>query len=328
MYFINNRKHNHLIFTILTLLLVNSCGTQRLQTVSVPSLDGQKYIDTYQGIAIKEMKRSGIPASITLAQGMLESGYGNSTLAREAKNHFGIKCHDWKGPKVYHDDDKKNECFRKYRNVQESYKDHTDFILGGQRYRFLFDLRYNDYKGWSHGLKKAGYATDPQYAKRLISLIEKYKLYELDKGNKRSFKSFSADKQINYNEDSDFIVTVGRNIHKRNRIDYIIAQEGDSFKKIADDMEMMLWEVYKYNELSREAQPEKGQVIYLQPKRNKAEIGNDFHFVKEGETMYMISQKYGIKLKKLYKKNRMEEGEQPEAGQKIWLRKKKTNYSP
>ncbi len=311
----------HLILPVFYLLLLSACGAQKFQTASRQSMDGQQYINTYQELAIKEMKRSGIPASITMAQGMLESGNGNSTLARKSNNHFGIKCHKWKGPRVYHDDDRKNDCFRKYRNAYESYKDHTDFIVNGQRYQFLFDLRPDDYRGWARGLKKAGYATDPNYSKRLIDLIERYRLHELDKGNKKRYKAQSN--PSNKNISNDFTVHVGRKKLKKNRIDYIIAREGDTYKKIADDMEMMLWEVFKYNELPRDARLKKGQIIYLQPKRNKAEIGDDFHFAKEGDTMYSISQKYGIKIKKLHKKNRMKEGEQPEPGQKIWLRKKK-----
>jgi flagellum-specific peptidoglycan hydrolase FlgJ len=139
------------------------------------------YIAAYADISMTEMRRYKIPASITLAQGILESGSGNGRLAREANNHFGIKCHDWKGPRIYHDDDRSKECFRKYKDPFESYEDHSKFLTQRRRYAELFDLKPDDYKGWARGLKKAGYATDRQYPSKLIGLIEKYSLYEFDK---------------------------------------------------------------------------------------------------------------------------------------------------
>ena len=141
----------------------------------------QKYVDKYSALAIDEMYRSGVPASITLAQGLLESRYGLSVLATKGNNHFGIKCHNnWQGGKVFHDDDKKGECFRKYDSPEDSFRDHSDFLRYRDRYKFLFDLEVNDYKGWAHGLKKAGYATDPAYPSKLIKLIEDYQLYKYD----------------------------------------------------------------------------------------------------------------------------------------------------
>ncbi|WP_299117538.1 glucosaminidase domain-containing protein [uncultured Winogradskyella sp.] len=139
------------------------------------------YIDTYADIAMAEMRTSKIPASITLAQGILESGSGNGRLAKEANNHFGIKCHGWKGAKIYHDDDRSQECFRKYKAASTSYKDHSEFLTGRKRYASLFKLKLNDYKGWARGLRAAGYATDRKYPQKLISLIERYELYKYDK---------------------------------------------------------------------------------------------------------------------------------------------------
>ena len=145
------------------------------------------YIDTFSAAAMAEMRTSNIPASITLAQGILESGSGNGRLAVEANNHFGIKCHGWEGEKIYHDDDRSQECFRKYNNASESFKDHSEFLTGRKRYAKLFELKPNDYKGWARGLKAAGYATDKRYPKKLIDLIERYELYKYDgevlKGN-------------------------------------------------------------------------------------------------------------------------------------------------
>ena len=274
-----------------------------------------EYIAIYKDIAIREMKRTGIPASITLAQGILESGDGNSTLARKANNHFGIKCHgDWKGKKVYHDDDAKNECFRKYRNADESFVDHSEFLVHRSRYRFLFDLKPDDYKGWARGLKKAGYATSPTYARRLIEIIEENKLHVYD-NPKRLVENPWESKNIH--------TTASREIFENNRIKFVVAKSGDTYKTLADELDKFPGELARYNEKSITDPVKEGERVYIQPKRNKAEHGKDFHIVSKGETMYSISQRYGIKLHKLYKKNDMVEGAKPNDGQQLWLRKNK-----
>lgn len=174
-----NMKH----FLIILTTFLSLAASISLQASTPAKSAQQKYIDKYSDLAVKEMRRTGIPASITLAQGLLESRYGQSELAVKANNHFGIKCHsNWKGPSVRMDDDKKRECFRKYRTVEHSYRDHSDFLVYRDRYKFLFDLDRKDYKGWAYGLKKAGYATDPAYAKKLINIIEEYELYRYDGG--------------------------------------------------------------------------------------------------------------------------------------------------
>lgn len=278
-----------------------------------------EYIDKYKDIAIAEMKRSGIPASITLAQGILESESGNSTLARKANNHFGIKCHKWKGKKVYHDDDEEDECFRKYNSPEDSYKDHTNFLMGAKRYNFLFEYKSDDYKKWAKGLKKAGYATSRTYAEDLIRIIENNKLYKYDNGDYKK-----TEVTINTGDDEDFFIDVKRRkTYERNRIKYIIVEPGDDIKKISDEMDLFSWQLPKYNEIDKDAALTPGQVLYIQPKRWSAERGNDYHTVKQGETMYSICQLYGMKLKKLYRKNRMEPGTEPEVGQKLWLRSRK-----
>ena len=153
-----------------------------------------QYIKKYAPLAVLEMHKYDIPASITLAQGILESGNGRSQLASKSNNHFGIKCHvGWKGQKVYHDDDEKGECFRKYKFVETSYKDHSEFLSGRRRYASLFKLRKSDYKGWAKGLKKAGYATDKKYPKKLIKIIEEYKLYEFDKFREKDLKKLKKE---------------------------------------------------------------------------------------------------------------------------------------
>ena len=290
----------------------------------------EEYINSYSKLAIKEMKRSGVPASITLAQGMLESDNGNSTLARKANNHFGIKCHStWNGKKYFHDDDEKQECFRKYKSVHKSFLDHSDFLRKGKRYKFLFDLKPDNYKAWARGLKKAGYATNPEYANLLIKIIKENKLYEYDTGKKIKRSKETEEKKESKavhlaDVDNYTIGLIGRKVLQRNRIDYIIVKKEDTFYKIAEEFDLIFWQVYKYNDLPKDAVIKEGDVLYIQPKRSKAENKYEFHIVKEGETMYSISQLYGIKLKKLYKMNLMQVGNEPVTDQKIWLRKRKT----
>ncbi len=297
-----------------------------LSFTSVAPLKGQKltredYINTYKELAIKEMKRSGIPASITLAQGMLESGNGNSTLAVKGNNHFGIKCHGWKGKKIYHDDDAKGECFRKYKSAYESYIDHSEFLMHTPRYRFLFDLDPDDYKGWAKGLKKAGYATSPRYATMLIKIIEDNELYVYDSGNARVKRK--RERNDKAQSESDFSVSVDRRVKERNRVEYIEVKKGDTFESLQEEFDLLPFELFSYNNLPKGAGLYPGQELYLQPKRNRAERGNDIHVVQEGETMYSISQKYAVKLNKLYKRNHMDPADELQPGETIWLRKRK-----
>jgi len=277
----------------------------------------QEYIDSYKELAEREMKRTGIPASITLAQGILESGDGNSRLARKANNHFGIKCHDWKGKKIRHDDDHNNECFRKYKSVYDSYRDHSEFLASKQRYASLFELEPTDYKGWADGLKKAGYATSRDYHKALIKIIEENQLYALDQGVEISGETGTQLASVNGFEN----IGLSRKIYERNRIKYIIANKSDTYYGISEEFDLLPWELKKYNELTEGSKIDSGQILYIQPKRNKAEAGKKTHIVKEGETMYYISQLYGIKLDVLYRKNLMEKSSEPEVSQKLQLRK-------
>jgi len=279
-----------------------------------------EYIKTYSDLAMKEMSRVGIPASITLAQGCLESGNGNSTLAVKANNHFGIKCHDWTGRKVYHDDDKRNECFRSYPSAYDSYKDHSLFLSTRNRYATLFDLNPHDYRGWAKGLKKAGYATANNYSSLLIKIIEENKLYKYD----LMVLEGGIGDEIETTEDlpeHDYHTT--REILVNNNIEYIVTEPGDTPESLRKELDLYSNELYKYNNLYKGVKLEAGQIIYLQPKRRKAAPGNEIHKVEEAQTMYDISQRYGVKLKHLYRMNRMLEGEQPIEGAEIYLRKKK-----
>lgn len=285
----------------------------------------KEYIIEYKDVAIKEMKRSGIPASITLAQGILESDNGNSTLATKANNHFGIKCHNgWTGKTYRHDDDKPNECFRKYKNANDSYRDHSDFLTKHQRYAFLFEFKITDYKSWARGLKKAGYATHSKYDKLLIGIIEDNELYKFD-NKKYKYKDdvVKPTSVLAENLDDYTINPFGNEIKTYNRIEYTIAKEGDTYESIAEKNEIRPWQVYKYNDLSSDAEVVSGKRVYLQPKRRKAGVGDKYHTIQPGENLHMISQMYGIKLKSLYKLNGMDFGREPEVGYTISLRKKK-----
>ncbi|HDP54421.1 MAG TPA: LysM peptidoglycan-binding domain-containing protein [Bacteroidetes bacterium] len=288
-------------------------------------ITSEEYIKRYQGLAISQMKKYGVPASIILAQGLLESGSGNSTLAVKANNHFGIKCHKtWTGPRIYHDDDARGECFRKYRSPEKSYQDHSEFLRGARRYAFLFDLNPTDYKGWANGLKKAGYATDPQYPQKLIRIIEEYKLYTLDTGVDISIESPTKGMGEEIDPENFSIdIFNQRKLYMKNRIKYIIVEKGDTYEELTRELELMPWQLAKYNEIERGAKLDEGQELFIQPKRRKAEVNHPLHIAEEGETMYEIAQMYGVRLKWLYRRNRMQEGEEPVAGEKIFLRGRK-----
>ena len=284
----------------------------------------EEYINTWKNLAISEMRRSGIPASITLAQGMLESSNGNSRLAVVANNHFGIKCHGWEGEQIFHDDDHKNECFRRYRTAEESYFDHTDFLMTRSRYAFLFDYKPTDYKSWANGLRKAGYATDPKYSQLLISLIERYALYQFDTGVSIDRRPVQRRPPV-IDAWNDFVsFNIDRYpIRVNNRTNFILAKEGDTYSSLSNVMDMMPWQLPRYNDAKATDELYEGQVVYTQPKRRKAERGMETHTVREGETLHFISQKYAVKMSSLYTLNRMDVDTHLKVGDVLNLRKKK-----
>ena len=287
----------------------------------------EEYIRKYQKLAIEEMGRSGIPASIKMSQALLESGNGNSQLSRISNNHFGIKCKsNWKGQQVYYDDDEKGECFRKYDSVEDSYIDHTNFLVGNPRYAFLFELSPGDYKGWAKGLKEAGYATNRHYDKALIKIIEEYRLYRLDQ--KQAYQPMVAySERTVFNQGMNNKVMIDpfyeREIIKINNLDAVVAREGDTYEILARSLEMEAWELYKFNDHAPEYKPQANEVVYIEPKRRKPARNHEYHTAGEGDSMHFISQMYGIKLKPLCRRNRMSPGEQPTVGEVIFLRKRK-----
>ena len=259
----------------------------------------QTYIDQYRDMAIEQMLRNKIPASITLAQGILESGAGNSALVKKGNNHFGIKCHGWTGRTVHKDDDAKQECFRAYNNAQESYEDHSKFLTKNKRYSQLFSLSITDYKGWAHGLKACGYATNPNYAPMLINLIELYKLYEYDRA--KSYDKFMA--QNSGHRQDGFL----HPIHIYNKNYFLQARKGDTFKSIGKEIGISGKKIAKYNERDYNSPLVENEMIWLKKKQKKAEASYKKrpHRVKAGESMYSIAQYYGIRLKSLYKMNKL-----------------------
>lgn len=289
------------------------------------------YIEQFSSLAVEEMYRSGIPASITLAQGLLESRYGLSELAVKGNNHFGIKCHNnWKGKKMYYDDDRKGECFRVYASPEQSYKDHSDFLRYRDRYRFLFDFDITDYRSWANGLKKAGYATDPAYPTKLIRLIEDYKLYEFDtmsrsgKKNRKLPQSPTEIEQtepLTQEERADFHFSISRTVYSRNGVPFVTASEDETYSSIAASNNLFLREILRYNDADSGQALEPGSPVYLKPKKKQAVKGLEKHVVEDSETMRGISQRYGIRLKNLYKMNGMTEVDVPREGDIIKLRK-------
>jgi LysM repeat protein len=326
----------HLKITISILSLLTSV-VLRCQP-SEPHMTAEQYIEKYKDDAIKEMLLFNIPASITLAQGMLESSNGNSDLAVYANNHFGIKCHaGWDGPTFIKDDDAKDECFRKYPSALDSYTDHSNFLKTRSRYAPLFELKRTDYKGWAKGLHKVGYATDPKYTRRILTLIESYELFKYDKADERTPAQFKQKRTetveqvkpvVKKTETQKSVKTTAtaqrhvlRPLEQFRFINYVIIQPGDSFSKIAQETEKDVWQLCKFNDLQPTDKLIAGERLYLQPKRRNAK--EPYHVVKKGETMRSISQLYAIKLKSLYKKNRMNPGEEPKVGETLYLRHNK-----
>lgn len=303
--------------TVLFFLLCNPSFMLLAQPAEY-KMTRDEYVSKYKDDAVKEMLMHGVPASITLAQGMLESGNGNSALAMYANNHFGIKCHEWTGMTYIQDDDASNECFRKYTSVLESFNDHSLFLKSRDRYAFLFDLKITDYKGWARGLKLAGYATDPNYADKLIEIIETYRLYELDK---MSIMPMTKT-EVEVKDQPPVTKSPTTKIMLNNNVKYVVAKPGDTYFTLASQLDMGLWQLYKYNETGKSSTIKAGDIVYLQPKHRRSST-TEFHTVKKGDTMYSISQKYGIKLKHLYRKNHMNPGEEPKVGDTINLRNKK-----
>ncbi len=297
----------------------------------------EEYIQTYKEIAMREMRDHKIPASITLAQGLLESGAGNSALAREAKNHFGIKCHKgWEGKTYIMDDDEENECFRKYNNAEESFVDHSLFLTTRNRYAALFDLDITDYEGWARGLKAAGYATNPKYAQLLIDRI---KLYDLAKYDEIALGERSDDNQLPEIESEDELFELAyspkkrsvfelvdmtqdkRFIYENNGVRFVFAKEGETPEGLAKEFDIKYQRFCEYNLLKHpdEMVFHSGDMVYLAPLRNKNWKAKK-HTVEGGETLRDIALRFAVNPEKILKKNGLPKDAKILKGQVLWLR--------
>ena len=317
------------------LLLLNSFT---LLAQEFPHAD---YINKYAHFAREEMSVSGVPASITLAQGILESGNGTSQLSRDGFNHFGIKCKKhYEGKVMFVDDDEVNDCFRVYESVLDSYKDHSNFLKNNQRYAGLFKLNPKDYKGWARGLKKAGYATNPKYAQLLIDIIEDNKLYLFDESKdkwviayqKHTGVDVSVDgmdvEGLEQNEGEDIEVSLlnsNKSLSKYERVYtndngsvYVLAKPGDTFEKLKDRHDVWISELKRFNELSISTDYKGGEKVYIRPKKNKASVRE--YVVKSGDSLYSIAQFFGVKQKKILRKNKLKSAHQIVPGMRLKLR--------
>jgi hypothetical protein len=305
------------VFVLIFGFLVFTAFSQQTRT---------QYIEKYQVLAIEEMQRTGIPASIKMAQACLESANGNSNLSTLSNNHFGIKCKsNWTGPSVKWDDDERNECFRKYNTVEESFIDHSNFLMNSPRYAALFQLAPTDYVGWANGLKAAGYATAPDYAQRVIKIIVENKLYLLDSGvdpdqltmaQRANLSIENVSNLLKFEMDAHKVINV-------NQLKAVVAREGDTYENIALGFRKKARDIYSYNDRPEGFRPQKNEVVYIQKKHRKALKGKDFHRVEAGENMHFISQIYGVRLSLLYTRNKMKPGEEPKTEEVIYLRKKR-----
>lgn len=295
------------------------------------------YIQKYKNLAIREMQMFRIPASITLAQGLLESGCGKSELALATNNHFGIKCQkEWTGDTYYYDDDAPNECFRKYKTVDESFRDHSLFLTTRSRYASLFTLEVTDYKGWAKGLKQAGYATNPEYANILIKLIETHKLFQYDEVGPKPKENLIVEKKdvlplkvevknegkVLYRSDYQFpskanfevayVSDMGRKVYENEGVPFIFANKDDTWHTIAKEFGIYSFQIYKQNDLLETDEVLPGQMLYLEPKNKKNH--QKTYVVKKGDSMYSISQDKCIRLPLLLRYNNLKPGDEPTPG--------------
>lgn len=311
-----------------------TCFTLFSFLVSVLVVHGQKlsqeeYISKYKNLAISEMYRSGVPASITLAQGILETESGNSPLVLRSNNHFGIKCKsNWNGPSVSHDDDERDECFRAYGSAEESYRDHSDFLKNSSRYAFLFNYESTNYKDWAFGLKQAGYATNPRYPEMLIRFIETNNLQQYDTAN--FLLANNVDPEPNYdvfhtaiqekhpgnNQQTNTYIAFSN--HVVNGSKAIFVPEGTSLLAIATRQKIHLSKLLELNDLKKDGLLERGQFIFLEKKASQGE--NEFYITEAGETIYDVAQKNGVLLESILLFNKLGENDRLQPGKKLYLK--------
>lgn len=337
------------IFLAATLLAALPAAAQQNSRKGV-RMTREEYIDRYKSIAVDQMERYGIPASITMAQGILESDCGNSTLSKSSNNHFGIKCKkNWTGERVFHDDDAKGECFRAYPSVEASYHDHAEFLDSQPRYDSLFVYASDDYRSWARGLKAAGYATAPDYAQRLIRIIEECELHLLDRPDgKRLYASrngakgsqtasdpgasFSEQSSVTASGDAtglvdpdDYRVTInahrGYNVYATNGVHYVLAKEGDTFERLGELFRISARNLRKFNDLKQKsAQPATGEAVFIERKKKRWEGNARHHICHRGETARSVAQSYGVRTASIEKLNGLRRGEILQADRELRIR--------
>ncbi len=312
------KAHNIFILSLIALLATSSAFAQ---------ISREQYIEQYKKIALEDQKKFGIPASIKMAQALLESSDGNSRLATLANHHFGIKCKStWKGETLSHDDDALGECFRKYSSAEESFADHSKFLSEGERYKFLFDIPQDDYTAWAYGLKQAGYATNPQYAQLLIDIIEKNNLQNLAVDSKK--KEPKQDKSIVSAAPAKATITVvglevmaesvfnisdyavykkqkgNHSVYINNNSRFVVMADSESLETLSENVKVSEKKLRKYNDLNSNQTIAPNQMVYVKAKKKKVGNGTKYHTVKKGETWHSISQLYAIRLNELCERNK------------------------
>ena len=337
------QKLNILFLVLASLVLKNSSAQQDPVVV--------QYIKNYKDLAIEEMQRTGIPASIKLAQGIHETSAGTSDLVRRSNNHFGLKCKsEWTGMTVKHTDDAPNECFRKYESSKDSYKDQSNYLKNSPRYGSLFDLDPTDYKAWAFGLKKAGYATNPKYSQVLIKLIEVYDLQDytmialgklksgqetLARNENKNLEKIPDEKPVVMQPEPEVVVYSKKEAKKDvvekkpeypggefkiNETKVIYAKKGTSYLSIAEKYAIPLARIFEFNEMKVQEVVDKDQLIYIMRKRK---VGlNEQHIVKPGETLAAIAQTEALRIESLLEYNFLQPNMQPAVGSVLYLRTK------
>ena len=284
----------------------------------VNRISNKEYVDQWKNVAVEQMLAYKIPASITMAQAILESGSGNSALALKANNHFGIKCHGWKGKKMYKDDDAKDECFRAYQTAEESFKDHSLFLEKNSRYDFLFIYEQSDYKSWAKGLKKAGYATNPKYPRLLIDIIEKYNLQELDQLNQ---PLISPEEVIALSVNKKSVSKRTIKMHQKG-VKYIEVKKGDTFYSIGQEIGLTLMQLNRYNDFGNKKDfLNVGDFVYVQPKKRRNIFKKEEIHIERSISMNQLAQLYAINAKSIKRLNKITDNEMTfSKGEKITLR--------
>lgn len=340
-------------YIVLTILMISGLTVfAQNSNLNQGTLD---YIKKYKDLAMEQMIEFKIPASIKLAQAIIESSHGTSELAVKSNNHFCIKCHNnWTGKKTYYDDDAKGECFRVYNTVEESYRDHSNFLKNGTRYASLFDLAITDYKGWANGLKKAGYATSPVYATVLIKVIEDYNLQQYDQMVvKNEFKPKKKTENVEPEKEEKPAKVDKPKKQKQNKhtaadntkpvpdlkkcpvieithdhhyikenfgVKFVTTKDGDNLESLAKELKMFPKQLVKYNNLGNKTDFVAGEILYIGPKRRKAAAGYYVHVIQKGETLSQVSRLYAVRLERLFKMNDLDENSVLQIGQEIRLR--------